>query len=83
MMVPRQSDSHYPYSIGNQVPWGEDGEHLEQLTELTFLAAITERIRIVPSVMIVPYRNPLLTAKMLATMDVLSEGRLTVGVGVG
>ena len=83
VMVPRQSNSQYPYSIGNQVPWGEDGEHLEQLTELTFLAGITEHIRIVPSVMIVPYRNPLLTAKMLATMDVLSEGRLTVGVGVG
>lgn len=83
VMVPRTSDSQYPYSVGNEVPWGADGEHLEQLTVLTFLAGVTERIRIVPSVMIVPYRNPLLTAKMLATMDVLSEGRLTLGVGVG
>ena len=83
IMAPRVSNSSYPYSVGSEVPWDEGGEHLEQLTELTFLAAVTERIRLVPSVMIVPYRNPLLAAKILATMDVLSEGRLTIGIGVG
>ena len=83
IMTPQVLSSSYPYSIGNEVPWNEDGEHLEQLTELAFLAGVTERIRLVPSVMIVPYRNPLLAAKILATMDVLSEGRLIVGVGVG
>ena len=56
---------------------------MEQLTLLTFLAGITSNIRLVPSVMIVPYRNPLLTAKMLAIIDVLSKGRLTLGVGAG
>lgn len=80
---PTEVRSTYPYSVSGQLPWGSGGDHLEQLTELVFLAAVTERIRIVPSVMIVPYRNPLVAAKMLATMDYLSEGRLTVGVGVG
>ena len=47
------------------------------------MAGVTHRIRLVTSVMIVPYRNPILTAKMLATVDVFSKGRLTVGVGVG
>jgi probable F420-dependent oxidoreductase len=50
---------------------------------MAFLAGITERLRLVTSVIILPYRNPVLTAKMLATVDVLSRGRITVGVGVG
>tara|TARA_B100001971_G_scaffold70673_1_gene65128 strand:- start:4139 stop:5044 length:906 start_codon:yes stop_codon:yes gene_type:complete len=83
IMAPQVMRSAYPYSVGSEVPWDESGEHLEQLTELTFLAAVTNRIRLVSSVMIVPYRNPLLAAKILATLDVLSEGRLIVGVGVG
>ena len=83
ILVPRHVDSPYPYTVGGEFPVGESGEYFEQLTLLTFLAGITHRIRLVPSVMIVPYRNPLLTAKVLATLDVLSNGRLTLGVGVG
>ena len=83
ILVPKVIDSPYPYTVGGEFPSAGSGEFLEQLTVLTFLAGITENIRLVPSVMIVPYRNPLLTAKMLATLDVLSEGRLTLGVGVG
>jgi alkanesulfonate monooxygenase SsuD/methylene tetrahydromethanopterin reductase-like flavin-dependent oxidoreductase (luciferase family) len=56
---------------------------MEQLTLMAFVAAKTTALRLVTSVMILPYRNPVLTAKMLATIDVLSHGRVTVGVGVG
>jgi probable F420-dependent oxidoreductase len=83
ILVPKRIDSPYPYTVGGEFPTGESGEYLEQLTLLTFLSGITQRIRLVPSVMIVPYRNPLLAAKILATLDVLSKGRLTLGVGVG
>ena len=83
VLVPEKIDSPYPYTVGGEFPGADTGEYLEQLTLLTFLAGITQKIRLVPSVMIVPYRNPLLAAKMLATLDVLSKGRLTVGVGVG
>jgi probable F420-dependent oxidoreductase len=55
----------------------------EVLSTLLYLAGCTQRIRLGPNVLIVPYRPPLLTAKMLTMLDVLSGGRLTVGVGVG
>jgi probable F420-dependent oxidoreductase len=48
-----------------------------------YLAGATKRIRFVTSVMILPYRNPIVTAKMLASLDVLSGGRVIVGAGVG
>ncbi len=83
ILVPRRIDSPYPYTVGGDFPPAGSGEYFEQLTLLTFLAGITSNIRLVPSVMIVPYRNPLLAAKILATLDVLSQGRLTLGVGVG
>ena len=83
VLVPNRIDSPYPYTVGGEFPTGESGEYFEQLTLLTYLAGITENIRLVPSVMIVPYRPPILAAKILATLDVLSRGRLILGVGVG
>src|ERR687888_1533421 len=73
--------SKFPYTVSGAFPG--HGDVLEQLTLMAFVAGITKTLRLVSSVMIVPYRNPVLTAKMLATIDVLSHGRLTVGVGVG
>ena len=81
IVIPETVESAYPYTVkGNFV--GED-EALEQLTLVTYIGALTQRMRLVTSVMILPHRNPLVTAKTLATIDVLTKGRLTVGVGVG
>ena len=55
----------------------------EPLTVLAFAAACTATIRLGTTVLIVPYRNPVVTAKVLSTLDVLSGGRVTAGVGVG
>ena len=60
----------------------EYGFCLEQLACLTYAAALTQHVRLLTSVMVVPHRPAILTAKMLATADVLSKGRVTVGVGV-
>jgi probable F420-dependent oxidoreductase len=80
-VFPVQIESSYPYTVGGNFPGG--WEALEQLSLMAFIAGKTRNLRLVTSVMILPYRNPVVTAKMLATIDVLSNGRVIVGVGVG
>lgn len=63
--------------------WNALRNYHEPLVTLMFLAGRTQRIRLGTSVMIAPYRNPLVAAKMLATMDVLTGGRVFCGVGSG
>ncbi len=81
VVVPKYISIPYPYTADGKYPGS--GYHLETLTTMAFLAGATERIRFVTSVMIAPYRNPVITAKMLASLDVLSQGRVIVGLGVG
>ncbi len=83
VIISRQVDSHYPYNPAGIWPGTGKGTCLEQLTVLAYIAAVTERIRLLTSVMVLPYRPPVQTAKMLASVDVLSNGRLTVGAGTG
>lgn len=81
VVVPKDISIPYPYTIDGKYPG--TGYHLETLVTMSFLAGSTQRIRFVTSVMIAPYRNPVITAKMLASLDVLSQGRVIVGLGVG
>ena len=83
IVIPRRIESRYPYNATGRLFVPPDADYLEPLSMLCFLAGATERIRFGPSVLVLPYRNPVLTAKMLATIDVLSGGRLLVGVGAG
>lgn len=55
----------------------------EPFTTLSWLAGVTERIRLGTTVLVLPYRHPLLTARMAANLNALSGGRLVLGVGVG
>jgi probable F420-dependent oxidoreductase len=75
--------SSYPYSVSGQFPGGGRQDYLEPLAMLGYLACATTRIRLGTSVLVIPYRNPLVTAKTLATLDLLSKGRLILGAGVG
>jgi len=59
------------------------GDALDTFSILGVVAGATERLRLVTSILVLPYRNPVLTAKMAASLDVLSGGRLTLGVGTG
>jgi probable F420-dependent oxidoreductase len=81
IVFPVKIASKYPYTADGRFPG--HGDALEQLSLMAFVAAKTRSLRLVTSVMILPYRNPVFTAKALATIDVLSRGRVTVGVGVG
>jgi probable F420-dependent oxidoreductase len=83
IVVPRDIDSLYPYTESRIFPGSASGEYMEPLSLMAFLAAATTKIRLVTSVMVVPHRPAILTAKILATLDVLSGGRMTVGCGVG
>ena len=83
VVFPRETNSRYPYSANGAHPSKTSGTCLEQMTVLAYIAALTRNVRLLSSVLVVPHRPAILAAKMLASIDVLSHGRLTVGVGVG
>ena len=68
---------------GGRQPTGPDGAWLEPLTVLAMVGARTERVRLCPMVLLAALRRPIVLAKTAATIDVLTGGRLDLGVGVG
>jgi probable F420-dependent oxidoreductase len=83
IVIPQQVNSSYPYDTGGASPFDPSQPFYEPLSALNFLAGCTERIRLGTHVLIIPYRQPVYTAKTLATLDALSGGRLIVGAGAG
>ena len=75
--------SKYPYSADGKIPAGGESGMLEPFTALSFLAASTSQIRLGTGICLVPQRNPVYTAKDVAAIDWLSNGRFDFGVGVG
>ena len=78
IVVPAKLDSAYPYTVGGVWSASEHGHCFDQLATLAFIAGCTERLRLLTSVMVVPHRPVIQTAKILSTIDVLSNGRLIV-----
>jgi probable F420-dependent oxidoreductase len=76
-------ESQYPYSPDGKFPGGADSGMLEPLQALTYLAAVTDRVRLGTGICLVPQRNPVYTAKAVTDLDNLSGGRVDFGVGVG
>ena len=76
---------HIALPAGAAAPHGMPAEEarLEAVVGLTYLAALTQRVKVGVGVIVLPQRQPVLLAKQLATLDVLSGGRLIVGIGVG
>lgn len=75
-------ESSYPYSKDGRVPGDPDGV-LDPFTALTFVAAHTSTLRLGTGICLVPQRQPVYTAKMVADLDYLSNGRVDFGIGIG
>jgi probable F420-dependent oxidoreductase len=81
IVFPRTIETPYPY--GGTFPYPTTDPILDVVATLSYVAALTSRVKLGSSVMVLPYHNPIVLAKELATLDVLSGGRLLLGVAGG
>ncbi len=80
---PEQIESKYPYTDDGSFAPSPDMGWLDPLGTLTYIAGVTTTLKLGTTVLILPYRQPVMTAKQIATLDVLSEGRVILGAGIG
>src|SRR5438105_7564019 len=83
VVVPEGYESPYPYSPSGKMPGPENSVIPDPLAWISFVAALTKNVRLATGILILPQRNPVILAKECATIDVLSGGRLTLGIGIG
>ncbi len=83
VVIPQDYKSPYPYSPSGKIPGSEDVPIPDPLLPLAYAAAITKNLKLGTGVMILPQRHPLYVAKEIATLDVLSNGRVILGIGSG
>ncbi len=84
VVLPYERKSEYPYQrSGTEVAMSPGMQWLDPVVTLSMIAGVTDRVRLGTSVFVLPYRDPVTLAAELAALDVLSEGRLVFGVGVG
>ncbi|MCH9036407.1 MAG: LLM class F420-dependent oxidoreductase [Chloroflexi bacterium] len=83
IVIPTSIAPLYPYSDSGELPFDPSSPYCEALTTLAYLAGSTQRIRLGTHVLVLPYRNPLLTAKIVSTLDYISGGRVILGIGAG
>ena len=83
LVFPTTFRSRYPYTEDGVPPINPATPLLDPLMVLAQIAAVTSRIRLGTNIYILPLRHPLVTARLATTLDVLSNGRFSLGVGVG
>ncbi len=83
VVIPSQFSSQYPYSPDGRPSFTPDDSFYDPFVLLAAVAAQTKTIKLGTSVVVIPHRPPILTAKAVATLDVISRGRFIFGLGVG
>lgn len=83
IILPVQYKSPYPYSASGRMPAPPETPLHDPMLVLAFAAGITSKIRLATGIFVLPIRNPIATAKAVASLDVLSGGRFIFGVGIG
>lgn len=83
VVVPVQVSSRYPYRADGKMSFAPNAAMYDPWVLLSWIAASTSRVRLGTFVYILPLRHPFLTARAAATLDRMSQGRLTLGIGVG
>ena len=83
VVIPVGYRSTYPYDPSGKIPGPENMPLPDPLLALTYAAAVTERIKLATGILILPQRHPIYVAKEVATLDVLSNGRAILGIGIG
>lgn len=79
---PKEADTKYPYNKDGSRNFLEDVPFIEPMIGIAHMAAVTEKIRFTTSVIKLPIRNPVILAKQILSLNVLSQNRFAMGVGI-
>ncbi len=83
LVLPASYCSRYPYSPSGKLPWRADQPIHDPLIALAYVARATTTIRLATGIFVLPLRNPVATARAVASLDLLSNGRFIFGIGIG
>ncbi|WP_157749324.1 TIGR03619 family F420-dependent LLM class oxidoreductase [Jatrophihabitans sp. GAS493] len=83
IVMPGRPPEAYPYSETAKPPFDSSTAFIDPFVTLSYLAAVTTRVQLATGVLVLPLRQPIVTAKQAASLDVLSGGRLILGIGAG
>jgi probable F420-dependent oxidoreductase len=83
VVMPEHIESRYPFAADGKPTWPSDTPYFDAMIALAVIATATQRPALGTAVIVLPLRHPVVLAKQAASIDVLSGGRLTLGVGTG
>ncbi len=83
VVLPKDFKSPYPYTASGKMPGGDKAIIPDPIIWLAYLASLTTKLKLATGIVILPQRNPLMFAKEIATLDLMSKGRVILGVGIG